>query len=71
MHEYLTEQLIRERKARMEAFAARQRLLHEARGPRRPVRLIVGLGLVRAGQFLLRGVPAGDGRAALARLVEE
>ena len=58
MDDYLTEHLMHERRARMEAFAARQRLLREARGPRRPVRLALGLGLIRAGQFLLRGAPA-------------
>lgn len=58
MHDYLTESLIKERAARMEAFAARRRLLREVRGPRQPIRVTLGMGLIRAGQFLLRGMPA-------------
>ncbi len=57
MHEYLTEYLVKERTARMEAFATRLLLLREARPPRRPLRMTLGLGLIRAGRFLLRGVP--------------
>jgi hypothetical protein len=58
MQEYLTECLVKERIAHLEALAVRSQLVREARGPRRPLRIALGLGLIRAGQCLLRGVPA-------------
>lgn len=58
MHDSLMEVLVRERIAAMDAFAARRSLRRAARAPRPPLRVALGLGLIRAGQFLLRGVPA-------------
>jgi hypothetical protein len=57
MNEYLTMYLARERFERVRESAARQAMLRDAAAPRRALRIRVGEGLIRAGQFLLRWAP--------------
>jgi hypothetical protein len=56
MNEYLTMYLARERFERMREFAAREAMRRQS-APRRPFRIRVGEGLIRAGRLLLRGAP--------------
>ncbi len=57
MNEYLTEYLAKERFERAREYAARQAMVREAAPPRRPLRIRLGVGLIRIGHFLLRGAP--------------
>jgi hypothetical protein len=57
MNEYLTMYLARERFERAREFAARQAMLRDSVPPRRPLRIRLGEGLIRAGHFLLRRAP--------------
>jgi len=58
MTDYFTGLLAKERHASILAFAERQALLRAARGPRRPLAVVVGTALVRAGEWMLRRSPA-------------
>jgi hypothetical protein len=57
MHEYLMESLVKERFERVREFAARQALLRALKPARPPWRVALGIGLIRAGRWCLRGVP--------------
>jgi hypothetical protein len=57
MHEYLSEMLARERADRLRQFAEHRAFLRAGLPPRRPLRATVGLALIRAGRFVLRGLP--------------
>jgi hypothetical protein len=57
MNEYLTMYLARERFERAREFAAQQAMLRDVAPTRRPLRIRVGEGLIRAGRFLLRRAP--------------
>jgi hypothetical protein len=61
-NEYFVELLVRERLTQAEALAARQALIDSLRPPRRPLRVAVGLGLIRVGRWVLGG--AADAAAA-------
>ena len=56
--------LARERHAEMRAYAARQALVRAARPARRPIRIMLGTTLVRAGEWLLRRSPGWAERHA-------
>jgi hypothetical protein len=64
MYEDLIAFRARERHEEIRAFAARQALLRAARVPRRPLTLVVGTLLVRAGQWLVRRAPEWAERRA-------
>ena len=57
MHEYFSELVAHERLDRLRRFAAQQALLRAVEPPRRAWRATVGLALIRAGRWLLRGLP--------------
>jgi hypothetical protein len=57
MHEYLMESLVKERFERIREFAARQALLRSLKPARQPWRVTLGIALIRAGRWCLRGVP--------------
>lgn len=61
--EYFAEWLVRERLAEARQLAARQALIDSASPASRPVRVAVGVALIRVGRWLLRQVPehAPDG----------
>ena len=52
-HEYIMGKLIEARVAELRAAAARARLLSAHREPRRPLRAIVGLALIRLGSRIV------------------
>jgi hypothetical protein len=58
MNEYLAAYLMKERFRELRELAARQALLRAARPPRVPLRVVVGLALIRAGRLLARRAPA-------------
>jgi hypothetical protein len=66
MHEYFSELVAQERLDRLRRFAAQQALLRASEPPRRAWRAIVGLALIRAGRWVLRGMP-GRATAAVRR----
>ena len=55
---WLAKQRVRE----TEALAARNALTREARVPRTPLRVALGLALIRLGRFLVRDEPAWAGK---------
>jgi len=55
---YFTEILVRDRQAQLRELAARCALRRALRGPRRPLRVRVGLALIRGGRWLARREPA-------------
>jgi hypothetical protein len=57
MHEYFSQLVANERLDRLRRFAAQQALLRAAERPRRPWRASLGLALIRAGRWMLRGMP--------------
>lgn len=56
LNEYFAECLVKERLAEARAAAARSALLRDL-PPRRPIRIALGLGLVRIGRWILGRVP--------------
>jgi hypothetical protein len=66
MHEYFSELVAQERLDRLRRFAAQQALLRASEPPSRPWRVTVGLALIKAGRWVLRGVP-GRATAAVRR----
>lgn len=56
LNEYLAECLVKERLAEAWAAAARSALLRDL-PPRRPIRIALGLGLVRIGRWILGQAP--------------
>jgi hypothetical protein len=58
MHEYFSELVAQERLERLRRFAAHQALLRALEPPRRAWRATLGLALIRAGRWMLRGMPA-------------
>ena len=61
MDEYLAMWLATQRLRETREFAAWYALAREARVARTPVRAVIGLALIRAGRFLVRGTPAWAG----------
>ena len=61
MHTYLDEQLVRERLDEARAFAARLALVRGLRPIRRPLRVAVGLFLVRVGHWVAGRAPRRTG----------
>jgi hypothetical protein len=68
MNMYLDEQLARDRLDEARAIAARQMLASRFQPARRPVRVTVGLALIRAGHWVAGRAPrrAGEPRRAAA-----
>jgi hypothetical protein len=68
MNMYLDEQLVRDRLDDARATAARQALASRLRPVRRPVRVTVGLALIRAGHWVAGRAPrrAGEPRRVAA-----
>jgi hypothetical protein len=58
MHEYFSELVAQERLERFRRLAAQQALLRALEPPRRVWRATLGLALIRAGRWMLRGLPA-------------
>ncbi len=58
MNTHLQECLVRERLNEARALAARNRLVRSLRTARLPVRVFVGLALIRLGRFLAGGAPS-------------
>lgn len=57
MNVYFAEWLIKERLAEARAAGARDALLHAHRPPRKPMRVALGLVLIRLGQRIQSGRP--------------
>lgn len=55
MNVYFAEWLIKERLAEARAAGARDALLHAHRPPRQPMRIALGLALIRLGQRIQSG----------------
>jgi len=53
LNAYFVELLVRERLAQARAFAERRALIDALRPPRRPVRMNLGLALIRIGHWIL------------------
>jgi hypothetical protein len=53
MNEYVTHLLVKERIEEARTFGARRTLLRALRPPRRPIRVRLGLVLVRVGHWML------------------
>ncbi|HEV8440743.1 MAG TPA: hypothetical protein VGT40_21870 [Methylomirabilota bacterium] len=68
MNGYLDEQLVRERLDEARALAAQSALVRSLRPMRRPVRVTVGLALIRVGHLVAGRAPrrAGATRRAMA-----
>ena len=68
MNLYLDEQLVRDRLADARVMAARHSLASRLRPVRRPVRVALGLALIRAGHWMAGRAPrrAGQPRRATA-----
>lgn len=66
MDDYVMRFLAKQRFAEMQAFQEHQAIIRAVRAarPRVPVRVRVGLGLIRVGRWLLGQVPAVDEHAA-------
>jgi hypothetical protein len=58
MNVYFAEWLIKERLAEARAAGARDALLHAHRPPRQPMRIALGLALIRLGQRIQSGRPS-------------
>jgi hypothetical protein len=56
-NEYLAERLVKERLHEARALAARRALIDSLRPPRRPLRVVVGFAMVRAGHWVLGHAP--------------
>lgn len=56
-NEYFAECLLKERLAEARELAARNALIDSLRLPRRPMRVALGLALIRVGQWILGRVP--------------
>jgi hypothetical protein len=56
---YLDEHLVRERLEEARAMAAQARLIRELRPVRRPVRVTVGIALIKVGRWLAGQAPKG------------
>jgi hypothetical protein len=54
---HLDEQLVRERLDEARAYAARQALIRSLRPVRRPVRVIVGVALIKIGRWVAGQAP--------------
>ena len=54
---HLDDQLVRERLDEARAFAARQALIRSLRPVRRPVRVIVGVALIKIGRWVAGQAP--------------
>ena len=52
-HEYITGKLVEARIADLRAAAARARLINTLRAPRRPLRAVLGLTLIRLGSRIV------------------
>ncbi len=57
MNGYLDEQLVRERLDEVRAMAAQQALVRSFRPVRRPMRVALGLALIRVGHWLAGRAP--------------
>jgi hypothetical protein len=57
MDEYMLQWLANQRTTEIREFCQRLALARAVRPPRRPIRLRLGLALIRAGRWLLRRVP--------------
>jgi hypothetical protein len=64
MDDYVMRFLAKQRFAEMQAFQQHQAIIRAARAARPPVRVRVGLGLIRVGRWFLGQVPALDEPAA-------
>lgn len=53
MNEYVMHLLVKERMEEARAFGARRARARSLRPPRRPIRVYLGLGLVRIGHWML------------------
>ena len=63
MNVYLLEQLVKDRLAEARVRAAWHALHHPVPPARRPVRVALGLALIRAGQWIAGPAPRRAGRA--------
>lgn len=61
MNTYLDEELVRQRLDEARAFAAQQALLWSVRPARRPVRVRLGLALIRTGHWVAGRAPRRAG----------
>src|SRR6266496_145810 len=61
MNTYLDEQLVRERLDEARAFAAQQALIQSLRPVRRPMRVALGLALIRTGHWVAGRAPRRAG----------
>jgi len=61
MNTYLDEHLVRERLDEARAFAAQQALIQSLRPVRRPMRVAVGLALIRTGHWVAGRAPRRAG----------
>jgi hypothetical protein len=62
MNMYLDEQLVRDRLEDARAMTARQALVRGLRPARRPVRVTLGLALIRAGHWMAGRAPRRTGQ---------
>ena len=60
MDDYMMRFLAKQRFAEMQAFQQHQAIIRAARAARPPVRIRLGLGLIRVGRWLLGQVPELD-----------
>jgi len=58
MNVYFAEWLVKERLAEARAAGARDALIHAHRPPRQPMRIALGLALIRLGQRIQSGRPS-------------
>jgi hypothetical protein len=63
---YFIEMLVRDRHGQLRDLAARCAVRRVLRQPRPPLRVRLGLALIRGGRWLVRGGPAWSGRRRLA-----
>lgn len=59
--DYFVLLLAKEKMAEAQAWAAEERLLRSAQAPRRPVRVHLGMALIRCGHWFLRKTPEFPG----------
>jgi hypothetical protein len=64
-HEYITGKLVEARIADLRAAAARARLISTLRAPRRPLRAVLGLTLIRLGSRIVGTGAVGALRVAV------
>ena len=62
MNTYVEEQLVRERLDEARAFAAQQALIRSLRPARRPVRVALGMALIRTGHWVAGRAPRRTGQ---------